>query len=81
MADLLLELLSEEIPARMQARAADDLARLLGDALASLTPVQTQVFYGPRRLAFVAEVADGTPETKISERGPRANAPLGAALD
>ena len=32
MAELLLELLSEEIPARMQARAAEDLARLLGEA-------------------------------------------------
>ena len=75
MAELFLELFSEEIPARMQARAADDLSRLLTEALAALTPMQTQIFYGPRRLAFVAAVADGTPETKISERGPRANAP------
>ena len=75
MAEFFLELFSEEIPARMQARAAEDLSRLLTEALAPLTPVQTQVFYGPRRLAFAADVSDGTPESKISERGPRANAP------
>ena len=75
MAEFFLELFSEEIPARMQARAAEDLSRLLAEALAPLTPVQTQVFYGPRRLALATEVADGTPEQKISERGPRANAP------
>ena len=33
MAELLLELLSEEIPARMQARASEDLKRLVGDGL------------------------------------------------
>jgi len=75
MAEFFLELFSEEIPARMQARAADDLSRLLTEALAPLVPVQTQAFYGPRRLALVSEVAAGTPESKISERGPRANAP------
>jgi len=75
MPELFLELFCEEIPARMQARAADDLSRLLTEALAPLTPVQTQIFYGPRRLAFVSEVSSGTPESKISERGPRANAP------
>lgn len=75
MPEFFLELFSEEIPARMQARAAEELSRLLTEALAPLTPVQTQVFYGPRRLALVTEVAAGTPESKISERGPRANAP------
>ncbi|MSO91667.1 MAG: glycine--tRNA ligase subunit beta [Acetobacteraceae bacterium] len=74
MAEFFLELFSEEIPARMQARAAEDLSRLLTEALAPLIPVQTQTFYGPRRLAFTGNVSDGTPEAKISERGPRANA-------
>ena len=38
MPELLLELFSEEIPARMQARAAEDLARLVTEALAALAP-------------------------------------------
>ncbi len=38
MPELFLELFSEEIPARMQARGADDLARLAGEALAALRP-------------------------------------------
>ena len=75
MAEFFLELFSEEIPARMQARAAEDLSRMLSEALTALTPERTEVFYGPRRLALVTEVAAGTPETKTSERGPRANAP------
>ncbi len=78
MAELLLELLSEEIPARMQARAADDLQRLVTDALkhVGLTFKTAEAFVTPRRLALVV---DGLPaKTKdISEerRGPRADAP------
>lgn len=75
MPELLLELFSEEIPARMQARAAEDLARLVGAALAPLAPQDVQTFHGPRRLALVAQVAPGTPETRSTERGPRAGAP------
>ncbi|MSP04359.1 MAG: glycine--tRNA ligase subunit beta [Acetobacteraceae bacterium] len=75
MAEFFLELFSEEIPARMQARAAEDLSRFLTESLAPLTPVQIQIFYGPRRLAFAADMSDGTPASRISERGPRANAP------
>lgn len=75
MPELLLELFSEEIPARMQARAAEDLARLVSAALAPLAPEDVRTFHGPRRLALVAEVAAGTPETRSTERGPRAGAP------
>ena len=75
MPDLLLELFSEEIPARMQARAADDLARLLTEALASLAPEGLQTFHGPRRIALAATVQDSVPASSITERGPRASAP------
>jgi glycyl-tRNA synthetase beta chain len=75
MPDLLLELFSEEIPARMQARAADDLARLLAEALAPLAPVEVQTFHGPRRIALAAAVRDSVPARKSSERGPRVSAP------
>jgi glycyl-tRNA synthetase beta chain len=78
MAELLLELLSEEIPARMQARAAEDLKRLVGDGLkaAGLAFTNARAFVTPRRLALVV---DGLPTTRadVSEerRGPRVGAP------
>ncbi|HLM11680.1 MAG TPA: glycine--tRNA ligase subunit beta [Reyranella sp.] len=78
MAELLLELLSEEIPARMQARAADDLKRLVSDGLkaAGLEFKDARAFATPRRLALVV---DGLPAARadISEerRGPRVGAP------
>ena len=75
MAELFIELFSEEIPARMQARGAEDLARLLGEALAALAPTAIRTFYGPRRIALVATVAGSVPESSSSERGPRRNAP------
>ncbi len=75
MPDLLLELFSEEIPARMQARAADDLARLIGEALAPLAPAEMQTFYGPRRIALAATVAASVPASATIERGPRVSAP------
>jgi len=75
MPEFFLELFSEEIPARMQARAAEDLARLVTDALAPLQPAAVRTFYGPRRIALSAQVEAGTPETRISERGPRTSAP------
>ena len=54
---MLLEFLSEEIPARMQARAAEDLARLMKESLAQagLQSPTTHSFAGPRRLTFIAE--------------------------
>ncbi len=78
MAELLLELLSEEIPARMQARAADDFKRLVCDGLkaAGLSFTEAKAFATPRRLALVV---DGVPAARadVSEekRGPRVGAP------
>ncbi|HEY6982641.1 glycine--tRNA ligase subunit beta [Reyranella sp.] len=78
MAELLLELLSEEIPARMQARAAEDLKRLVGDGLKAvgLEFGEARAFATPRRLALVVE---GLPVARadVSEekRGPRVGAP------
>ena len=78
MAELLVELFSEEIPARMQARAADDLKRLAVDALkaAALTHSSAQAFVTPRRLALSVE---GLPiaqaDVKDERRGPRVDAP------
>ena len=75
MPELLLELFSEEIPARMQARAADDLARLVSEALAALSPTGVQTFYGPRRIALSATVEAAVPAASSVERGPRSSAP------
>ena len=75
MPGLLLELFSEEIPARMQQGAASDLARLLGDALAPLTPTHVRTFAGPRRIALAATLAAAVPAASSTERGPRATAP------
>lgn len=78
MAELLLELLSEEIPARMQTRAADDLKRLVCDGLkgAGIGFEQARAFVTPRRLTLVI---DGIPASRddVSEekRGPRVGAP------
>jgi glycyl-tRNA synthetase beta chain len=75
MAAFFLELFSEEIPARMQPRAADDLARLIAEALAGLTPTNLQTWYGPRRIALAADVDAQVASVSSTERGPRANAP------
>lgn len=75
MPELFIELFSEEIPARMQARAAEDLVRLVSETLAPLSPSDAKGFAGPRRIAMVAQVATGVAESRISERGPRASAP------
>jgi len=78
MPELLLELFSEEIPARMQARAAADLSRLLCDALAPLEPIAPRAFAGPRRIALVATIAAEQQASASIERGPRRTAPEGA---
>jgi glycyl-tRNA synthetase beta chain len=75
MPELLLELFSEEIPARMQARGAEDLGRLVADALAPLVPADIRTYFGPRRIALACRIAAGVAETRSSERGPRLNAP------
>jgi glycyl-tRNA synthetase beta chain len=77
MAELLLELFSEEIPARMQPGAARDLAAMLSEALAALAP-RIETFFGPRRIAAVVEMASEVPQAARSERGPRMNAPEAA---
>ena len=80
-ADFLLELLSEEIPARMQARARNDLARMLAEALAAagLSHEGITTYSTPRRLALIAR---GLPEATeaVSEelKGPRTSAPAQA---
>jgi len=78
MAEFLLELRSEEIPARMQARAADDLLRLVTERLkaAGLQIDSADAYATPRRLALVV---DGLPERQPDlceeRRGPRVDAP------
>ncbi len=78
MPDLILELLSEEIPARMQARAAADLERLMNERLlgAGFMPEGVKAFAGPRRLALVAAGLPGRqPDRKEEKKGPRVGAP------
>ena len=75
MAEFLLELLSEEIPARLQSRAAEDLARLTEEALAALRPRGVQSFSGPRRIALAATLQPQTEAASTVERGPRLAAP------
>ena len=78
MAELLLELLSEEIPARMQARAAEDLRRLVSEGLmgAGLEFSDAEAFVTPRRLALVvAGLPKRQPDVSEEKRGPREGAP------
>jgi len=78
MPDLLLELFSEEIPARMQTRAAADLKKLVTDGLveAGLTYASAGAFSTPRRLSLTIEGLTGESPTVTEERkGPRADAP------
>jgi len=78
MPELLLELMSEEIPARMQARAAGDLKRLVTDGLtkAGLEFERAEAYVTPRRLALVV---DGIPamQADVTEerKGPRVGSP------
>ncbi len=76
--ELLIELLSEEIPARMQRRAIEDLTGLVRDKLAAAEiPASGLRFYvTPRRLAIVAEGIPATqPDRSEERRGPRLGAP------
>ncbi len=75
MAELLIELFGEEIPARMQARAASELARLVAEALAALSPVEVATYCTPRRIALVCTLRDAVEASRSSERGPRSGAP------
>jgi glycyl-tRNA synthetase beta chain len=78
MPDLLLELFSEEIPARMQARAAEDLRKLITDRLvdAGLTYDGAKAFVTPRRLALAVQgVPVRQPDRREEKKGPRVGAP------
>ncbi len=81
MSELLLELFSEEIPARLQARAADDLARLVTAGLTArgLPIGPARAFATPRRLTLVVErVAAASPAVMDEKKGPRVGAPEAA---
>jgi glycyl-tRNA synthetase beta chain len=78
MADFLLELLSEEIPARMQARARNELARMFAECTgeAGLATGAIDVHSTPRRLVLIArDVADQTEASREELKGPRSSAP------
>jgi glycyl-tRNA synthetase beta chain len=78
MPDLLLELLTEEIPARMQRQAAEDLKRLAGEKLAAagLTHASLKTYVTPRRLTLVVtELPQAQPDQTEERRGPRKGAP------
>ncbi|ABS62351.1 glycyl-tRNA synthetase, beta subunit [Parvibaculum lavamentivorans DS-1] len=78
MSELLLELFSEEIPARMQKRAGEDLVRLVTDALkaAGVEGKNARAFATPRRLALVIDgLPDKTPDVKEERKGPKVGAP------
>ncbi len=81
MPELLLELFSEEIPARMQAQAAEDLKRLVGEALAErgLRFEGAASFATPRRLALhIAGLPARQPDLREEKKGPRVGAPEAA---
>ncbi len=81
MSDLLLELFSEEIPARMQAQAAKDLERLVVGALSDrgLLFEGVKAFAGPRRLTLaVAGLPAKQPDVREEIKGPKVDAPAAA---
>ncbi len=78
MADFLLEILSEEIPARMQPAARNELARLFAECTSATGLVTGPIdsFSTPRRLVLIARnVADGTEPAREEVKGPRTSAP------
>lgn len=78
MTEFLLEVLSEEIPARMQAKAAEDLKSLIVKGLekAGLTPENPRAFVTPRRLVVVVEgLPLSQPDVKEERKGPKVDAP------
>ncbi|ULB08952.1 glycine--tRNA ligase subunit beta [Cereibacter azotoformans] len=81
MPDLLIELFSEEIPARMQARAREDLKKLVTDGLveAGLTYASAGAFSTPRRLVLSVEgLSAESPTLREERKGPKADAPAAA---
>lgn len=78
MPELLLELFSEEIPARMQAKAADDLRRMVTEKLVAegLVYEGAKAFATPRRLALTVHgIPARQPDLKTERRGPKVGAP------
>ena len=78
MSSLFLNIICEEIPARMQKNAAFDLQKLLVGALsdAGLAPQNATLFYGPRHLSIaIDEMLAAQPDRQIEKRGPRSDAP------
>lgn len=78
MSELLLELFSEEVPARMQKRAGEDLVRLVTDALkaAGVEGRNARAYTTPRRLTLVIDgLPDKTPDVKEERKGPKVGAP------
>ncbi|MEP1495492.1 glycine--tRNA ligase subunit beta, partial [Pseudophaeobacter sp.] len=78
MPDLLIELFSEEIPARMQARAAEDLKKRMTDGLveAGLTYAGAAAFSTPRRLTLALEgLLAESPTLREERKGPKVGAP------
>ena len=78
MPDLLLELFSEEIPARMQAKAADDLRKMVTDKLVAegLVYDGAKAFATPRRLALTVHgIPARQPDLKDERKGPKIGAP------
>ncbi|MEM9434999.1 MAG: glycine--tRNA ligase subunit beta [Pseudomonadota bacterium] len=81
MPDLLIELFSEEIPARMQAKAAEDLKKNMTDGLveAGLTYAGAAAFSTPRRLSLTIHgLLDGSRPAREERKGPRVDAPENA---
>ena len=78
MPDLLIELFSEEIPARMQTRAAEDLRKKMTDGMveAGLTYGGAQAFSTPRRLVLAVDgLLAKSPDVREERKGPRVDAP------
>ena len=81
MPDLLLEIFSEEIPARMQAKAADDLRKMVTDKLVAegLVYEGAKAFATPRRLTLTVQgIPARQPDLKEEKKGPKVGAPDGA---
>lgn len=77
MAEFLFEIFCEEIPARMQKRAGEDLRKALTEGLgkAGLTLENAHHWAGPRRLGFKADIPLKSPDISDERKGPRVGAP------
>jgi len=75
--EFLFEIFCEEIPARMQKRAGEDLRKLMTEGLgkAGLSIDKTHHWAGPRRLGFKADLPAKSPDVSDERKGPRVGAP------